>query len=215
MDKVDIRHLGIATQGDGLTAEIINARACAALRHNTHGDLTAQDIQRAVIVDRAADALCAGKLIGGVHHFAALDLAADDGQQSDHCQVNRTEDNDLVDDLLNEVSRRLAGTETRDKSTLTFQIVRDLNSAAGVLPYSGDTDLRANPSFRFSKGAVLGLLAKVYATWAGYPLYAEGKWELAADAAEQVVTSTKHALLTDFVQLWKNSAENIWDMKSA
>ena len=44
--------------------------------------------------------------------------------------------------------------------------------------------LRTAPSFRFSKGGVLGLLAKVYATWAGYPLYAEGKWELAVDAAE-------------------------------
>lgn len=98
-----------------------------------------------------------------------------------------------------------------DPDDVYVQIESDLKDAAEVLPYSGDPDLRANPSFRFSKGAALGLLAKVYATWAGYPLYAEGKWELAADVAEQVVTSTKHALLTDFVQLWKNSAANIWD----
>lgn len=91
------------------------------------------------------------------------------------------------------------------------QIEQDLKDASEVLPYSGETDLRSAPSFRFSKGGVLGLLAKVYATWAGYPLYAEGKWELAADAAEEVINSQKHSLLPDFVQLWKNSASNVWD----
>ena len=91
------------------------------------------------------------------------------------------------------------------------QIEQDLKDASEVLPYSGETDLRSAPSFRFSKGGVLGLLAKVYATWAGYPLYAEGKWELAVDAAEEVINSQKHSLLPDFVQLWKNSASNVWD----
>lgn len=98
-----------------------------------------------------------------------------------------------------------------DPNVVYEQIERDLKDAEAILPYSGDADLRANPSFRFSKGAVQGLLAKVYATWAGYPLYAEGKWELAAEAAGKVVDSGKHALLTDFVQLWKNSAENVWN----
>lgn len=91
------------------------------------------------------------------------------------------------------------------------QIERDLQDASDVLPYSGDADVRSNPSFRFSKGAVLGLLTKVYATWAGYPLYSEGKWKLAAETAEEVVNSGKHSLLSDFVQLWKNSASNVWD----
>ena len=98
-----------------------------------------------------------------------------------------------------------------DPNDVYAQIVSDLNDAAEVLPYSGEADLRANPSFRFSKGGVLGLLAKVYATWAGYPLYSEGKWELAAAAAEEVIQNGNHALLTDFVQLWKNSASNVWD----
>ena len=102
-----------------------------------------------------------------------------------------------------------------DPNDVYEQIVSDLNDAAEVLPYSGDPDVRDNPSFRFSKGGVLGLLAKVYATWAGYPLYSEGKWELALDAAEEVVTSNKHSLLTSFVQLWKNSGENIWDPKES
>jgi len=98
-----------------------------------------------------------------------------------------------------------------DPNDVYVQIENDLKDACAVLPYSGDADLRANPSFRFSKGAVLGLMAKVYATWAGYPLYAEGKWELAADAAEEVITSEKHKLLPNFVTLWENSANNVWD----
>lgn len=98
-----------------------------------------------------------------------------------------------------------------DPNDVYVQIEKDLKDAREVLPYSGDADLRANPSFRFSKGAVLGLMAKVYATWAGYPLYAEGKWELAADAAEEVITSEKHKLLPNFVTLWENSANNVWD----
>ena len=91
------------------------------------------------------------------------------------------------------------------------QIEQDLKDAAEVLPYSGDTDLRQNPSFRFSKGAALGLLAKVYATWAGYPLYSEGKWELAATTAKKVIDEGHHGLLADFDQLWHNSANNVWD----
>lgn len=98
-----------------------------------------------------------------------------------------------------------------DPHDVYAQIERDLLDAEEVLPYSGDADVRSNPSFRFSKGAVQGLLTKVYATWAGYPLYAEGKWELAADKAATLVTSGKHALLSDFVQLWKNSGNNTWD----
>jgi len=98
-----------------------------------------------------------------------------------------------------------------DPNDVYVQIENDLKDACAVLPYSGDADLRANPSFRFSKGAVLGLMAKVYATWAGYPLYAEGKWELAADAAEEVITSEKHKLLPNFVTLWENSANNVWN----
>lgn len=97
-----------------------------------------------------------------------------------------------------------------DPNDVYEQIEQDLKDAAAVLPYSGEADLRANPSFRFSKGAVLGLLAKVYATWAGYPLYAEGMWKLAADAAGEVVNSGKHSLLPDFVQLWYNSGDNKW-----
>ena len=87
-------------------------------------------------------------------------------------------------------------------------IEQDLLYAIEVLPYATDDTVRSDNSFRISKGGALGLLAKVYATWAGYPLYDETKWEDAAKTAEILVTSGKHGLLSDYEQLWKNSANS-------
>lgn len=48
------------------------------------------------------------------------------------------------------------------------------------------------------KGAALGLLTKVYATWAGYPIQDTSKWEAAAETARILIESGKHDLLTDY-----------------
>lgn len=56
----------------------------------------------------------------------------------------------------------------------------DLLYACDILPYATDKDYRSNKDYRFSKGAALGLLTKVYATWAGYPIQDTSKWEAAA-----------------------------------
>lgn len=90
-------------------------------------------------------------------------------------------------------------------------IEQDLLYAIDVLPYATDDTVRPDNSFRISKGGALGLLAKVYATWAGYPVHDETKWEDAAKTAEILVTSGKHGLLSDYEQLWKNSANSVWD----
>lgn len=90
-------------------------------------------------------------------------------------------------------------------------IEKDLTYAADILPWATSDIYRNDNSYRFSKGAVLGLLAKVYATWAGYPIYDESKWQLAAEAAGEVINSGKHNLLPDFEQLWKNTCNGIWD----
>ena len=50
-------------------------------------------------------------------------VAANDGQQSNDCQINSTEDNDLIDDLLDEVSGGLAGTEAGDETAVLLQLV--------------------------------------------------------------------------------------------
>ncbi|MBD1423506.1 RagB/SusD family nutrient uptake outer membrane protein [Sphingobacterium chuzhouense] len=90
-------------------------------------------------------------------------------------------------------------------------IEQDLQYAVKNLPYAADDTKRSDNSFRFSKGAALGLLAKVYATWAGYPVGDESKWELAANTAEILITSNKHGLLSDYEQLWKNAGSGIWN----
>lgn len=90
-------------------------------------------------------------------------------------------------------------------------IEKDLQYASETLPWATEDVYRADNSFRLSKGAVLGLLAKVYVTWAGYPHYDKSKWQLAAEAAGEVIMSGKHNLLPDFEQLWKNTCNGIWD----
>ncbi len=89
-------------------------------------------------------------------------------------------------------------------------IEKDLKEAAEVLPWASDDKLRTSNSWRMSKGAVLGLLAKVYATWAGQPIGDTTKWADAAEAAGEVVKSGKHSLLPDFETLWTNAANNVW-----
>ncbi|WP_217929773.1 RagB/SusD family nutrient uptake outer membrane protein [Bacteroides caecimuris] len=90
-------------------------------------------------------------------------------------------------------------------------IETDLKYAIENLPYAIDDNIRTNNSFRFSKGAALGLLSKVYATWAGYPIHDTSKWEDAAKTAKILVESGKHHLLNDYDQLWKNTCNGIWD----
>ncbi|MBD3591807.1 RagB/SusD family nutrient uptake outer membrane protein [Bacteroides sp. GM023] len=90
-------------------------------------------------------------------------------------------------------------------------IEADLKFAISNLPYAQDDKIRSNNSFRFSKGAALGLLTKVYATWAGSPINDKSKWEEAAKTAKILVESGKHHLLDDYEQLWRNTCNGIWN----
>ncbi len=90
-------------------------------------------------------------------------------------------------------------------------IEEDLLYAVKILPYAKEDTYRTDNRYRFSKGAALGLLTKVYATWAGYPVNDSSKWEKAAQTASQLVSSGKHDLLTDYTQLWKNTCSGLWD----
>ena len=96
-------------------------------------------------------------------------------------------------------------------------IEKDLLYAIDVLPYASDDNIRSSNSFRFSKGAALGLLTKVYATWSGYPVHDESKWEAAAKTAKILVESGKHHLnegsagTPGFEQLWYNTCNGIWE----
>lgn len=90
-------------------------------------------------------------------------------------------------------------------------IEADLKYAAENLPWATDDTYRTDNSFRFSKGAALGLLAKVYATWAGWPIKDTSKWQMAAKTAGELVMSGKHDLLPEFEQLWSNTCNGTWD----
>ena len=90
-------------------------------------------------------------------------------------------------------------------------IEEDLKYAAEVLPWAVDDTKRTSNAYRFSKGAALGLLAKVYCTWAGYPVKDESKWAEAEKVARRVVESGKHRLISDYETVWKNTCNGIWD----
>ena len=94
-------------------------------------------------------------------------------------------------------------------------IEKDLKDAIEVLPYASEDTVRGGNEFRISKGGALGLLTKVYATWAGFPVNDKSKWALAKSTAETLVTSGKHGLLKDYVNLWENCANNVWDPKES
>lgn len=102
-----------------------------------------------------------------------------------------------------------------DPADVYEQIEDDLSYAAQVLPYADEDQVRGTNAFRISKGGALGLLAKVYATWAGYPLRDETKWEDVVRVAGELITSGKHGLLEDFKQLWYNSGDNVWNPKES
>lgn len=102
-----------------------------------------------------------------------------------------------------------------DPKTVYEFIEKDLLFAAENLPYAVDDTYRKNNSYRMSRGAALGLLAKVYATWAGYPLRDETKWEKAATTAKLLIESGKHGLLDNYEQLWENTCNGIWNPKES
>lgn len=94
-------------------------------------------------------------------------------------------------------------------------IEQDLLFAAENLPYAADDSYRKNNSFRFSRGTALGLLTKVYATWAGYPIQDKSKWERAALTAQLLIESGKHGLLTNYEELWENTCNGVWNPKES
>lgn len=109
-------------------------------------------------------------------------------------------------------SRQHPSTFTQADPADVYKFIEtDLQYAIDNLPYSVDDNIRSDNSFRLSKGTALGLLTKVYATWAGYPVHDTSKWENAAKTAKILVESGKHHLLSDFEQLWKNTCNGVWD----
>ncbi len=55
---------------------------------------------------------------------------------------------------------------------------------------------------RATKTATWALLARVYNTWASYPLKDASKWQLAATNAKKVIDSNEHALMSEFQDIF-------------
>lgn len=115
-----------------------------------------------------------------------------------------------------EKSLKHPSTFVQEKPEVIYQFIEsDLKFAVENLPYAIDDDVRTDIRFRMSKGAALGLLAKVYSTWAGYPVQDSSKWAEAAKTAKVLVESGKHELLSDYEQLWKNTCNGFWDARES
>lgn len=87
------------------------------------------------------------------------------------------------------------------------QIEKDLHEAIAVLPWVKDNDR----PYRMSKNAAYGLMTRMYATWAGYPVHDVSKWECARDTARALIESGQNTLLSDYEQLWKNTCNGKWN----
>lgn len=108
-------------------------------------------------------------------------------------------------------STQPAATFVQATPEAVYQFIEaDLTFATANLPYAGDGDPRSDPRFRFARGAAQGLLAKVYATWAGYPVRDASKWEQAALTAQALIESGKHRLQPSYETLWENTGNGIW-----
>ena len=110
------------------------------------------------------------------------------------------------------MSEQAPSTFVQEKPETIYKFIEeDLLHAIQTLPYAIDDTNRQSNKYRMSKGAALGLLTKVYATWAGYPVKDHTKWAEAAKTAKVLVESQKHDLLNDFKQLWENTCNGVWD----
>lgn len=109
-------------------------------------------------------------------------------------------------------SRKHPSTFVQSPASDVYEFIeQDLQYAIKTLPYASEDTYRSSNSYRFSKAAAIGLLTKVYCTWAGYPVCDETKWYKAVTTAKPLVESGQHGLLEDFEQLWKNATKGVWN----
>ncbi|NME66770.1 RagB/SusD family nutrient uptake outer membrane protein [Flammeovirga aprica] len=90
---------------------------------------------------------------------------------------------------------------TRTPSQLVYkQIEKDMKEAEAYIPYYSEI----NHDGRIGKTTVQGMLAKIYAFWAGYPVRNNEKWKEASTYALKVKNSAEHFLLDDFIEIFND-----------
>lgn len=111
-----------------------------------------------------------------------------------------------------EQSLQHASSYTQEQPLKIYEFIEtELKEAAEVLPWAKADDIRTDNSFMISKAGALGLLARVYVTWAGYPMQDTSKWADAKAACEEIMDSGYHGLVVDYEQLWNNACNSVWD----
>ncbi len=112
-----------------------------------------------------------------------------------------------------EQSRQLSSTYVQDDPEDVYEFIEEeLSEAAEVLPWAKADNLRPDNAYMVSKASALGLLARVYTTWAGFPMQGGiPMWEKAKKTCETIMNSGYHDLLESCETLWDNSCNAKWD----
>ena len=110
------------------------------------------------------------------------------------------------------------------KESVYQQIEKDLLAAIEVLPEAS----KVSNAAKINKGAARGILARIYLSWAGFPVQDTSKFAKAAEQALAVVNSGEHALNPKieklsigapfdqpFPQVFKNLADKVYDLKES
>lgn len=110
------------------------------------------------------------------------------------------------------------------KEKVYEQIEKDLLAAIAVLPEAS----KVTNAARINKGAARGILARIYLSWAGFPIQDTSKFTKAAEQALAVVNSGEHALNSlieklsvgapydqPFPQVFKNLADKVNELKES
>jgi hypothetical protein len=93
------------------------------------------------------------------------------------------------------------------------QVLEDMTAAEELLQTQTVTALGF--SGRVTHTAVLGILARVNLTMAGYPLHDAARYQDALNWAQKVVQSGEHALNPDYKQIFINYAQDRYDVKES
>ncbi len=113
-------------------------------------------------------------------------------------------------------SKMLPSTFVReDPETIYAFIEKELSEAAAILPWAQEDGIRGDNAFMFSKAGALGLLARVYATHAGYPQRRTDRWEKCEACCRAIIEAGHNDLLEEYEDLWKNVCTGVWDPTEA
>ncbi len=94
----------------------------------------------------------------------------------------------------------------RDTEAIYQQIEADLLFAEANAPRTWTGEDSRPDDGRPTSGAARTMLAKLYLTWAGWPVKDNSKWAMAAEKAQEVIDLGLYDLVSDFSDLWTN-----WD----